>query len=178
MGSYIYILKKRRIKTNNKFGFVKYDCPIAAEMAILKADKLCVDNRSIRVKFVEFSQEEMYGKCRMKENDLRNGKNVGLQPKVPTTWVGKSDKVGVIQPFAHVVKGGRMEDTLREVNVKPEGNEWLGRSLVAKIKIHHERKGLIKELESQANGKIRIRRGGGQSIVLTFLSQKDRSVWV
>ncbi|KAH7843588.1 hypothetical protein Vadar_018414 [Vaccinium darrowii] len=54
------ILEKRS-KHGSRYGFVKYDCPIAAEMAILKANGLCVGqngSQKLLVKRAKFGGEK------------------------------------------------------------------------------------------------------------------------
>ncbi|KAL7229196.1 hypothetical protein ACSBR2_007820 [Camellia fascicularis] len=51
-----FIPSKRRKATGSRFGFVRYDCKVAAEMAVLKADGLWCDNKALKVKKVEFKK--------------------------------------------------------------------------------------------------------------------------
>ncbi|XP_028062257.1 polyadenylate-binding protein 3-like [Camellia sinensis] len=45
-----YIPFKRRVATNSRFGFVRFDCSVAADIAIQKANGLLVDDRELEVK--------------------------------------------------------------------------------------------------------------------------------
>ncbi|KAL7230469.1 hypothetical protein ACSBR2_008864 [Camellia fascicularis] len=51
-----FIPGKRRRVLGSRFGFVQYDCEVAAEMAIEKADGLWCDNKALKVKRAEFQK--------------------------------------------------------------------------------------------------------------------------
>ncbi|KAL7174929.1 hypothetical protein ACSBR2_028689 [Camellia fascicularis] len=53
-----FIPAKRRKATGSRFGFMRYDCKVGAEMAVLKANGLWCDNKALKVKKVEFKKEE------------------------------------------------------------------------------------------------------------------------
>ncbi|KAL7194530.1 hypothetical protein ACSBR1_034872 [Camellia fascicularis] len=54
----VYIPNKRRKVTSSQFGFVRYNCPVAAGMAIQKAHGTWCDNCEIKVKMAEFSKAQ------------------------------------------------------------------------------------------------------------------------
>ncbi|KAL7263908.1 hypothetical protein ACSBR1_001959 [Camellia fascicularis] len=49
-GKDVFIPFKRRTVTNSRFGFVRFNCPVAADIAIQKANGLLVDERVLEVK--------------------------------------------------------------------------------------------------------------------------------
>ncbi|KAL7219519.1 hypothetical protein ACSBR2_012555 [Camellia fascicularis] len=49
-----FIPAKRRKATGSRFDFVRYDCKVVVEMAVLKANGLWCDNKALKVKKVEF----------------------------------------------------------------------------------------------------------------------------
>ncbi|KAL7171104.1 hypothetical protein ACSBR2_035876 [Camellia fascicularis] len=51
-----YIPNKRRKATGSRFGFIKYDCSVAADMALLKANGLWCEDKALKVKMAEFSK--------------------------------------------------------------------------------------------------------------------------
>ncbi|KAL7241851.1 hypothetical protein ACSBR1_014433 [Camellia fascicularis] len=53
----IYIPFKRRKQTRSRFGFVRYDCPIVARIALQKANGLWCDNGALKVKPVDFRKD-------------------------------------------------------------------------------------------------------------------------
>ncbi|KAL7198229.1 hypothetical protein ACSBR2_020693 [Camellia fascicularis] len=54
----VYISFKRRKQTRSRFGFVRYDCPVAAQMAVQKANGLWCDNRALKVKLADFEKDQ------------------------------------------------------------------------------------------------------------------------
>ncbi|KAL7190512.1 hypothetical protein ACSBR2_022735 [Camellia fascicularis] len=50
----VFIPNKRRKSSNTRFGFVRYDCSIAARVAEHKANGLWVDDKSLAVKIAEY----------------------------------------------------------------------------------------------------------------------------
>ncbi|KAL7210007.1 hypothetical protein ACSBR1_031558 [Camellia fascicularis] len=57
----VFIPHKRRKATNTRFGFVRYDCAIAADVAKQKANGLWVDDKSLSVKVAEYSKGRVAG---------------------------------------------------------------------------------------------------------------------
>ncbi|KAL7242302.1 hypothetical protein ACSBR1_014798 [Camellia fascicularis] len=53
----VFISSKRRKTSGSIFGFVRNDCPVAAEMAIQKANKIWCDDKVLQVKKAEFGKE-------------------------------------------------------------------------------------------------------------------------
>ncbi|KAL7260647.1 hypothetical protein ACSBR1_006334 [Camellia fascicularis] len=60
----IFIPQKRRRNTNTRFGFIRYSCEVAANVAVQKANGLWVDDKKLFVKFTAFDrsreQERFY----------------------------------------------------------------------------------------------------------------------
>ncbi|KAL7230391.1 hypothetical protein ACSBR2_008807 [Camellia fascicularis] len=54
----VFIPSKRRKATRSRFGFVRYDCPVAAKVAIQKANGVWCGNRSLVVKTAEFGRKQ------------------------------------------------------------------------------------------------------------------------
>ncbi|KAL7224373.1 hypothetical protein ACSBR1_025768 [Camellia fascicularis] len=52
----VFIPQKRRKVTNTRFGFVRYDCSIAADVAEQKANGLWVDDKSLSAKVAEYDK--------------------------------------------------------------------------------------------------------------------------
>ncbi|KAL7211177.1 hypothetical protein ACSBR2_014122 [Camellia fascicularis] len=53
----VFIRNKSRQMTRSRFGFVRYNYSIAADMAVQKANGLWCDDRALKVKMVEFGKE-------------------------------------------------------------------------------------------------------------------------
>ncbi|KAL7161401.1 hypothetical protein ACSBR2_041959 [Camellia fascicularis] len=52
----VFIPSKVRKATKSRFGFVRYDCPVAASVAIQKANGLWCDDKALKVKEAEFGR--------------------------------------------------------------------------------------------------------------------------
>ncbi|KAL7205813.1 hypothetical protein ACSBR2_018684 [Camellia fascicularis] len=61
----VFIPFKRQKMSNSRFGFVRFNCPVASDIAILKANGLLVDDRVLEVK---------YAINDMSSRDMRNRK--------------------------------------------------------------------------------------------------------
>ncbi|CAL5381053.1 unnamed protein product [Camellia sinensis] len=57
----VFIPGKRRKATRSRFGFVRYDCEVAADMAIQKANGLWCDNKALMVKRTEYQKSQTLG---------------------------------------------------------------------------------------------------------------------
>ncbi|KAL7164645.1 hypothetical protein ACSBR2_040526 [Camellia fascicularis] len=53
----VYISFKRRKQMRSRFGFVRYDCPVAAQMAVQKANGLWCDNIALKLKLADFEKD-------------------------------------------------------------------------------------------------------------------------
>ncbi|KAL7216521.1 hypothetical protein ACSBR1_028463 [Camellia fascicularis] len=49
---------KRRKSTNTRFGFVRFDCQVTANVAVQKANGLWVDDRALEVKSADYGKDE------------------------------------------------------------------------------------------------------------------------
>ncbi|KAL7203846.1 hypothetical protein ACSBR2_016991 [Camellia fascicularis] len=67
----VFIPSKRRESSRTRFGFVRYDCKVAAGMAIQKADDLWCDNKALRVKQANVQKKEHKGNA---ERNVLQGK--------------------------------------------------------------------------------------------------------
>ncbi|KAL7190868.1 hypothetical protein ACSBR2_023023 [Camellia fascicularis] len=50
----VFIPMKRRKATRSRFDFVRYDCPIAAEVVVQKADGLWCEDKELKIKEAEY----------------------------------------------------------------------------------------------------------------------------
>ncbi|XP_028067565.1 serine/arginine-rich splicing factor 8-like [Camellia sinensis] len=60
----VYILLKRRRVSNTRFAFVRYDCEMAAEVAVQKANGIWVDDKKLAVKHADYGKKDMEVKTR------------------------------------------------------------------------------------------------------------------
>ncbi|KAL7171190.1 hypothetical protein ACSBR2_035935 [Camellia fascicularis] len=166
-----YIPNKTRKATRTRFGFVRYSCSVAADVAVQKANRLWVDNMSIFVKKADYQ------------------KNSGSKEFQPKTKVGAGNEVagrkfahmtdGLVRgalgkSYADVVKGGG-EDGL-VVMGNEEGNGWLYESAIVKLKMGCDFLDFENIVHLIRSEDIVVRRGGGKDIVLRFKSVEDMKV--
>lgn len=122
----MFIPKKRRKMTRSRFGFVWYDCPVAAKMAVQKAHGLWCDNRALKVKVADFG----------KGNAVKQRSGVA---KIGRRNVGSSNEaLGMAQErktYAQVVSGrGLLANPRPTINAFEVGNDWLYNSAIVRLK--------------------------------------------
>ncbi|KAL7242294.1 hypothetical protein ACSBR1_014791 [Camellia fascicularis] len=54
----VFIPQKRRKATNTRFGFVRFDCSMVANVAVQKANRLWVEDRELKVNMAEYGRIE------------------------------------------------------------------------------------------------------------------------
>ncbi|GMP84736.1 hypothetical protein CsSME_00038149 [Camellia sinensis var. sinensis] len=162
----VYIPIKRRKATSSRFGFVRYNCPVAARVAIQKAHGTWCDNREIKVKMAEFSKAQS-----------KNGKQRVLQRGVGNTThrnhVSMPSIRNTVQSYADVVTGTRTaKDERIVVKAEEYGNRWLHESLVAKLKPFYLVSDFKIEVSSRYGSDVHVREIGGKSVILSFNSEE------
>ncbi|CAL5332308.1 unnamed protein product [Camellia sinensis] len=60
----VYIPLKRRRVRHTRFAFVRYDCEVAAEVAVQKANGIWVDDKKLVVKYADYGKKDMEIKTR------------------------------------------------------------------------------------------------------------------
>ncbi|GMP49946.1 hypothetical protein CsSME_00016752 [Camellia sinensis var. sinensis] len=164
----VYIPNKTRKSTRTRFGFVRYDCLVAADVAVQKANGLWVDNISIFIKRADYRKtsgvKEPQSKMKaVVGNDGVGHKLVHLADRPLRDGQGKS--------YADVVRGGG-EGGLVMVGHE-EGNGWLYESVIAKLNMGFDFLDFENLVHLIGSEDIKVRRGGGKDVVLTFKSVED-----
>ncbi|XP_028099290.1 serine/arginine-rich splicing factor 2-like [Camellia sinensis] len=118
----VFIPHKRRKMTRSRFGFVRYNCSIAASMAVQKANGLWCDNRALKVKAVDFVRRKEAHKRPLylptQRQDMRGAGQV--------SWKIKGKEF-----YAHVVSGKRsIASANLTLKVYEVGNGWLYNSAI------------------------------------------------
>ncbi|KAL7228990.1 hypothetical protein ACSBR2_007647 [Camellia fascicularis] len=67
----VFIPSKRRKVTNSRFGFVRFDCHVAADVAIQKANGLLVDDMVLEVKNATYDRRNREEQSRRKPQFIR-----------------------------------------------------------------------------------------------------------
>ncbi|KAL7247773.1 hypothetical protein ACSBR2_002643 [Camellia fascicularis] len=158
----VYIPEKRRKATKTRFGFVRYDCSIAAGIAIQKANGVWCGDRILKVKRADFERdkEPKYPRAIVQ-------KPVGI----PST--ARAD-VGERSSYTQVLKGG-INGSGSNIRIKVEefATGWLQMSVVTKIKTHCNFTDLKAECQLRGLKDIQLREDGGRNVFITFKSKED-----
>ncbi|CAL5391609.1 unnamed protein product [Camellia sinensis] len=168
----VFIPGKRRKTTRTRFGFVRYDCKVAAEMAVHKADGLWCHNRALRVKLAEFS------KSNQSRQMLTNAKQGGMVQKKQWTPVQPMMRIKG-KSYAEVVQTGRQNGgeygnqnvSVRAVEV---GNGWLYDSVLVKLKAFFSFHDFRKEIYKRIDKEVVVRQVGGKQAILSFSSNQQK----
>ncbi|GAB2273970.1 hypothetical protein Dimus_008740 [Dionaea muscipula] len=168
-------IPRKRSKAGKHFGFIRYNCSVAAEMAIQKANGLWVHNKQLKVKVADF------------ERNQRN-KTTTVNKRVSSMWVPKQanhrrEATGHIKPsdvreaLAKEVKNRvTSQEVLPEVRGVCSGNGWLYRSAVAIFGDHRTTDVLLESFINQERSDVTVRRLGNKKILVTFPSEERMKI--
>ncbi|KAL7248447.1 hypothetical protein ACSBR2_003222 [Camellia fascicularis] len=124
----VFIPNKRRKATQSRFGFVRFDCPVAAEVAIQKAHGVWCEDKMLKVKKANFGMEQG-GK-----GQLQRRQETAKQEREAT---GRFGTTGFVKrgSYADVLKG-TTEKCESETRIQAEeyGNGWLYESVIVKMR--------------------------------------------
>ncbi|KAL7209634.1 hypothetical protein ACSBR1_031233 [Camellia fascicularis] len=163
----VFIPGKRRRASGSKFGFVRYDCEVAAEMVIQKADGLWCDNKALKVKRAEFQKPHALG------HQEKRVLNIGDDGRLMHQWPQRQQwqGIGVKQSYAEaLVRGGASKSEKVVIRAYEEGNGWLYESLVVKLSSFLAVEDFKAELYNRRMRDVIARDNGGRIVVLTFSS--------
>ncbi|GMP91751.1 hypothetical protein CsSME_00042300 [Camellia sinensis var. sinensis] len=156
----VFIPNKRRKMTRSRFGFVRYACPLATNMAVQKAHGIWCDNRALIVKEAEFVKVK---------DEKRRPLNVpgGRRDMDSTNRVQNLAQGG--KSYAQALsRRGLVTSASITINAFEEGNGWLYESVIIQLKPLHCAEAFKEELKIKGMGDIQVRDGGGREIMLTF----------
>ncbi|KAL7212350.1 hypothetical protein ACSBR2_015102 [Camellia fascicularis] len=163
----VFIPGKRRQATRSRFGFVRYDCEVAAAMAIQKADGLWCDNKALLVKRAEYQKSLRSGL--MENKGLQRGED-GKRTNQRFYWK-QVQSHGVKKSYAEaLVKGGPSVSEKVVIKAYEEGNGWRHESLVVRLSSFLAEKEFRAEPCSRGLKDVIVRECGGRIVLLTFSS--------
>ncbi|KAL7243973.1 hypothetical protein ACSBR1_016234 [Camellia fascicularis] len=152
----VFIPNKRRRISNTRFGFVRYDCTVAATMAIQKANGLWVDDRALKVKETDFNSDQ----CRVVNQTTLGVMKIAKQ-KVSCEGGNVQNNRGVRKTFAKALTGKRAVGQSRlVVKTREMGNGWLYGSVIIRLHRHVMKADFKHESRRRGVRKGRIRDGG------------------
>ncbi|GMP42796.1 hypothetical protein CsSME_00012409 [Camellia sinensis var. sinensis] len=126
----VFIPKKRRKITGSRFGFVRYDCSVAAEMAVQRADGLWCDDKALRVKGAEFKREDP-GKIKQSEGTNQRAQNMVRNSHWADHRGGKQTKQDLGGPKSYAEVVGKSLALLRMCLSQRKGERSLVRGLAS-----------------------------------------------
>ncbi|GMP31857.1 hypothetical protein CsSME_00005904 [Camellia sinensis var. sinensis] len=154
----VFIPYKRRRTTSTRFGFVRFDCLVAATVAVQKANGLWMDDKAIEVKHANLGKEKLEGVVSTKPG--------------PHPAKGQNGQRGEGRRWA--VRGkpcvARENITLKAEEI---GNGWLYESVVVRLKESYATVNLKKEIEAIGVEDVLVRESGGREVVITFRSKEE-----
>ncbi|KAL7185021.1 hypothetical protein ACSBR2_027043 [Camellia fascicularis] len=122
----VFISNKRRKLSRSRFGFVRFDCPVATKMACQKAHGLWCDNRALKVKVANFGKGTEL-KQRPVAQTFRRG-NLGSASAVSSLVQGGKS-------YAQTVNGrGTVANASLIIKAFEVGNGWLYTSAIVRLK--------------------------------------------
>ncbi|XP_028122359.1 uncharacterized protein LOC114319533 [Camellia sinensis] len=172
----VFIPQKRRKVSNTRFGFVRFNCYVAAKIAVQKANGLWVDDRPLQVNHAEFG----------KENGVDKDERLPVHKQVQRP-VANAVQAGVVRDgargikdrrsYAEAVEGKRTRE-IGNILLKAEeaGNGWLFESIIVRLKAQFADVSLKKELAAIGVEDIMVRESGGRDVVITFKSKEERAL--
>ncbi|KAL7199668.1 hypothetical protein ACSBR2_021877 [Camellia fascicularis] len=168
----VFIPNKRRRITNTRFGFVRFDCKVAASVAVQKGTGLWMDDKAIVVKHAAFGKETR-GEKRLTGLVRPQGRNQNGQRGVDRRWIEVStDHRSYAEAVIGKTRGGRDNITVKADEI---GNGWLYESVVVRLKEDYANINLKKEIEAIGVEDVLVRESGGRDVVFTFKSVEEMS---
>ncbi|CAL5356713.1 unnamed protein product [Camellia sinensis] len=164
----VFIPLKRRIVSKSRFGFVRFDCPVAADIAIQQANGMLVDDMVLQVKKATHARGN------------RDDQNRGLSQNTKrffttTSMKGKAPYVDQ-RSFAEVLKGEpptAAGNVSMNIKVDEVGHGWLYDSVIIRLNAKYSTHDIGKALKANGLDQVLVRQGGGCDVVLTFKSSEE-----
>ncbi|KAL7264043.1 hypothetical protein ACSBR1_002075 [Camellia fascicularis] len=164
----VFIPAKRRIVTNSRFGFVRFDCHVVADIAIQKENGLLVDDMVLVIKkttFVEnFRDEQSRSRPQIIRKPFETSKN-----RVKVSFVGQRSFPEVLKRVTPTV-AGKANLSLKVIE---EGHGWLYDSAIVRLNTEYPTHYIENALNEKGLDQVLVRKEGGRDIVLTFKSQEE-----
>ncbi|KAL7208371.1 hypothetical protein ACSBR1_030178 [Camellia fascicularis] len=164
----VYIPLKRRRVRNTRFAFVRYDCQVAAEAAVQKANGIWVEDKQLVVKHADYDKKDLEVKTRYPPQT--KGFPYGGRGEY-SVW----KSIAGVRTYAEVIKNSHgMESGIVSVQAEEVGNGWLYESVVVRLKVEYANVKIKYELQKKGMENVLVRDGGGRNMLLTFKSKECR----
>ncbi|CAL5382682.1 unnamed protein product [Camellia sinensis] len=165
----VFIPQKRRKFTNTKFGFVRFDCSVAARVAVSKANGLWIEDREIQVKMAEYDR---FKEGAQNRNQTKGSKGINEAGGRKVHY-----QHGLHRSYAEILKtnargsAGKVESTIM---VDEAGHGWLHESVILRFKDVYSVHGIEKIFKEKGIEDVMVRRGGGRDVVVKFKSKEAK----
>ncbi|KAL7164290.1 hypothetical protein ACSBR2_040244 [Camellia fascicularis] len=164
----VFIPFKRRKMTNSRFGFAWFDCSVASDIAVQKANGLLVDDRVLEVKHATYDRHTVDAQSRRRPQLFRGAAEpLGSKGKIP--FVGHRSFVEVLKGPPTTAAG----TASLTINVNEDGHGWLYESVVIRLNSKYSTSSIRDVLKKNGLAQVVVREGGGRDAVLTFSSQAE-----
>lgn len=162
---------------------------LVVKLARFEADKGDLQGKYMNVSvnkkewgvYNEFRKDEAFkgmNGVSAKENSGRYGEDwMGKQSRAKEVWRKKEvsiSKSPLGKSYLEALKGNSWRKPKQPIQLKELGNEWLSRSVIAKLSPVRSMALVQDQLRSLGYADIQVRVMGGDSVILTFLSQETR----
>ncbi|THG19316.1 hypothetical protein TEA_028515 [Camellia sinensis var. sinensis] len=173
----VFIPYKRRRTTNTRFGFVRFDCLVAATIAVQKANGLWMDDKAIEVKHANLGKEKLEGVVSTKPEAVRGKpcvarENITLKAEeIGNGWLYESVVVRLKESYATVNLKKEIEAIeVEDVLVRESG----GRGVVITFRSKEEMVQRLKPIKELIMEWCEIISEGKSGLVL----EQEKSVWL
>ncbi|KAF5933854.1 hypothetical protein HYC85_030025 [Camellia sinensis] len=164
----VFIPSKRRKTLGSRFDFARCDCPVAAEMAIQKANRIWCDDKVLQVKKAEFGKQQAKNKDKIDTHILVPPRAVGVRMTIGASTVRRMS-------YAEALQGGNdSKEKAVVLKVEEYGNGWMYTSVVEKLWPKYCSAKLKEELLIRGVKDVQVKDGGGRMVYLSFPSSKER----
>ncbi|KAL7213452.1 hypothetical protein ACSBR2_016055 [Camellia fascicularis] len=164
----VFIPLKRRIVSKSRFGFVRFDCPVAADIAIQKANCLLVDDMVLQVKKATHARGNRDEQSRgLSQNTRRFFTTTSMRGKAPY-----ADQ----RSFGEVLKGEpptAASNVSMTIKVDEVGHGWLYDNVIIRLNAKYSTHDIGKALKANGLDQVLVRQWGGCDVVLTFNSPEE-----
>ncbi|KAL7238549.1 hypothetical protein ACSBR2_004608 [Camellia fascicularis] len=163
----VFIPQKRWKATNTRFGFVRFNCPVAASVAEQKANEIWVDDKALIVHSAVYGKEKgdqmRWKQVQRRHLEIRRPSDI----TGPKRWNQGIDGRSYVEVIKGAQPGGQHTTTIK---VEEIGNGWLYESMIMRLKPDHSAMEVQGKLKEQGMKDVRVRAGGGHDVVLSFNS--------
>lgn len=183
-----FIPFKRGKISGRRFGFVRFDCPVSADIAVEKANGSRFMDNTIFVKRASYNKKGLVNSLKdsvftVNNKDVQNYLNPitrggGYYNQGQNVKYGDFSSFepefvkGSFPSYANVVSGKKSVD-FKRFSVKTQDIEWLERSIVARLHAHRDVDSISEAFRADGVFNVHIRDMGGNMVLLTFPSSHD-----